>query len=564
MWDYYYNICSGWDKCVANKINDNHQEKSVLLSNSCKLNGWDYKDVKWKLKTVLDGFLKKIGVKLSNTSNITRWYVYGYFDYALSQIKDKYKNEKVIYEALEYLSKKFRCWYNRLIWANNDNDTISKLDKILNWFLWNNSTDNREKELKGFVLYMLEKWMKKEVLRKYISDYPYIPQNDREILLSILDELDSDNISNVSSKVSKVLSSIDNNTAASRNRSNSNNNVSNNNGCVYNGLWFKNGDIVPVTRDNYVDKLMVNNYITNFKVTKYVKDFKDAILAKPYWWKCVNWKFVCPSGYVPMKASIPGTIAIDEIDVCVKKNYTCYYNWKYYPVWSSVAYSKKDYYPFGWNFYSVFFTKSLVCNPFLPEGYELKVSMENNARKEYNTTLTIKKNALKTYLSLNSYDDYKSIFWIKYFGKDGTIVYENNNDMCKLHAWWWYPEVISKWEHVVLFKPWHSYFKIICKWWRRYRAPNPFKWCEKWYVVNSKNSYMCTRNSKDKVCKLDSWRNPIYLPEWIYIVRNKPKHAYFKVVCKWDKWSLVSNNSFVWCQEWYVISSKNAYMCTKK
>ncbi len=193
-WYYYYNICAkgsscnGWwrsnynvsNNSVNSSVNNGVNNSNTLLS-SCKI---DTK-LNSKLKDKLDKVLWKISNKIWQRNKIVKWYVYWFYDNFLWKVANnsKYKNNKIIQEVIKYLRDKFRCgakkWiggFNK-IWVDN--------------FLWNvfwikQNLESRNIFLKEFIVFMEEKWIKKEILKDYVEWYDIIPSSDKTVLLSYL------------------------------------------------------------------------------------------------------------------------------------------------------------------------------------------------------------------------------------------------------------------------------------------------------------------------------------------------------------------------------------------
>ena len=636
-WYYYYNICAKWTDCkIAQKENDKSSSNTtnVNLLSACKIDTSLWAKLKNKLDTILNSIDKKLWTK----NKITKWYVYGFYDYSLWKLANnsKYKNNQTIQKVIKYLRNKFSCGAKSWIGTNAEVSVDIFLWSVFGWWVkW----EDRKKYLKNFIVFMEEKWIKKEVLRSYINEYNVIPDDDKNILLSYLNnsttntestntESTNTGSTNTGSTNSKSCSwtttdgnytianwksvydarswanktykcnnwsyvtvwtwnkwadyctdgtnnkfvscnsttntestntestntestnientNIENTNTESTNIENTNtentNTKSTNTENTNTEKRWKNNTLTDSNARCYASAAYPNNSGKRFNAweTWYIK-WGSASNSYYEESKCVDgsWVSLGEKKLDTINAKMVWTVPTDGFDshnwpyqIAVSKDKkTCSVNGKErlagidgIPVWiDKITIWKPGKYQvadcdLNWN---ISYRRVEVDSNWTQHWHSWKMPNNNTGDASSSTNAN--------YCKWGSNSEFKTAY-------------------TNLKNW----EIGS-----VLYKPWHSWWKVKCINWKiNYVKTNPFKSCEKGYTYSGK--WKCkksentnTTSTSNNICKFKTaWWNPKNVTEGFHKVLFTPRHAYFNVVCKSGKMSRWSK-PFGWCQVWY-------------
>ena len=122
---------------------------------------------------------------------------------------------------------------------------------------------------------------------------------------------------------------------------------------------------------------------------------------------------------------------------------------------------------------------------------------------------------------------------------------QNNNinkNICKFKNSKWWIKTLTKWNHKVLYPPYHSYFNMYCNgnWEEPKYTSNLFAGCEKWYHRISTNTYNCIKTIKSPIYNTTTWTVAYciwvsYPSSWLGYQWNKV--SINKYIKKWTKWT---------------------------
>ena len=182
---YYYNICDNWTSCKIKSIWTGSNNDDVF--GQCKVDLKKYNKINSKVDLVLSKFLSKISRKFVSYPKVEQGLIYWFYDYLLWKLKDnvKYKNNIVIQQVIWYLQDNFRCVVSKYMW-NNSYDVELFLDNV---FGGKKVDNNRQSALKSFIMFMHEKWTKRDTLYRYIKYYKLIDSGDRSYMIKIINTI---------------------------------------------------------------------------------------------------------------------------------------------------------------------------------------------------------------------------------------------------------------------------------------------------------------------------------------------------------------------------------------